>query len=265
MAADPILLFAAGVLGLCLGSFLNVCILRLPNESPKARSLFRPPSSCPKCKHRIAWRDNIPVVSWLMLRGRCRSCGTAISRQYPIVEAVVALLWIAAVLAYGPGAQAVRAGVLGTVLLGIAIIDLRHKVIPDELNYGGLVLGLALSLAGGHGGLIGAVLGAAVGWGVLWVVRVVGAWVLKQEAMGWGDIKMMAMVGAFVGWRNVLLTVFLGAIVGTVFYLPLLVADLRRMRRHELPFGVFLAVGAAITFVAGDGLISWYLQFVRGG
>jgi len=113
--------------------------------------------------------------------------------------------------------------------------------------------------------LIGAVLGAAVGWGVLWVVRVVGAWVLKQEAMGWGDIKMMAMVGAFVGWRNVLLTVFLGAIVGTVFYLPLLVADLRRMRRHELPFGVFLAVGAAITFVAGDGLISWYLQFVRGG
>jgi len=159
----------------------------------------------------------------------------------------------------------VRAGVLGTVLLGIAIIDLRHKVIPDELNYGGLVLGLALSLAGGHGGLIGAVLGAAVGWGVLWVVRVVGAWVLKQEAMGWGDIKMMAMVGAFVGWRNVLLTVFLGAIVGTVFYLPLLVADLRRMRRHELPFGVFLAVGAAITFVAGDGLISWYLQFVRGG
>src|SRR6266581_1551243 len=187
VAADPILLFAAGVLGLCLGSFLNVCIVRLPNESPKARSLFRPPSSCPKCKHRIAWRDNIPLVSWLVLRGKCRSCGTAISRQYPIVEAVVALL------------------------------------------------------------------------------RVVGAWVLKQEAMGWGDIKMMAMVGAFVGWRNVLLTVFLGAIVGTVFYLPLLVADLRRMRRHELPFGVFLAVGAAITFVAGDGLISWYLQFVRGG
>src|SRR2546428_7413578 len=134
-AAYTILVFAAGLLGLCLGSFLNVCIVRLPNESPKARSLFRPPSSCPKCKHRIAWRDNIPVVSWLMLRGRCRSCGTAISRQYPIVEAVVALLWIAAVLAYGPGAQAVRAGGLRTGLLGIAIIGLRHKVIPDQLNY----------------------------------------------------------------------------------------------------------------------------------
>src|SRR5438552_16663213 len=141
----------------------------------------------------MGWRDYRPVVSWLVLRGKCGSGGTAISRQHPSVQAVVARLWIAAVLAYGPGAQAVRAGVLGTVLLGIAIIDLRHKVIPDELNYGGLVLGLALSLAGGHGGLVGAVLGAAVGGGVVWVVRGVGAGVLKQEERGWGDVKMMAM------------------------------------------------------------------------
>src|SRR3989441_9030340 len=137
VAADPILLLGAGLLGLCLGSFLNVCIVRLPNESPKDRSLFRPPSSCPKCKHRIAWRDNIPLVSWLVLRGKCRSCGAPISREYPIVGGGVGLLWIGAVLAYRPGAQAVRARVLGTGLLGVAIIDLRHKMIPHEVDYGG--------------------------------------------------------------------------------------------------------------------------------
>ena len=117
MAVDPILLVGAGLLGLCVGSFLNVCILRLAKEDKKQRSLFHPPSTCPRCGHRISWRDNIPVVSWLLLRGRCRSCGQAISAQYPIIEAVVAVLWVAAMLAYGPTARFVEAAVLGTILL----------------------------------------------------------------------------------------------------------------------------------------------------
>jgi len=261
---DVLALPGAAVLGLLLGSFLNVCIIRLPNESAKDRSLIHPPSSCPKCKRRIEWRDNIPIVSWLLLHGKCRSCHAPISRQYPIIEAVVGLLWIGAVWTYGATAHALAAGVFGTNLLAIAIIDWRHKIIPDELNYGGLVLGLALSLAGGAAGFVQAVLGAAVGWGLLWLVRVTGGWLLKQEAMGWGDIKMMAMVGAFVGWKNVLLTVFVGALAGSVVYVPLLLGDLRSVRRREIPFGVFLAIGAAITFVAGDSIISWYLQFVQG-
>ena len=264
MAIDGLSVVGAGVVGLCFGSFLNVCILRLPHDSPKDRSLLHPPSTCPKCKHLIDWRDNIPVVSWLLLRGKCRWCGNPISRQYPIIEALVALLWISAVLAYGVGIHSLAAGLFGTTLLGIGIIDWRHKIIPDELSYGGLVVGLALSLAGGAPGFMQALLGAAVGWGLLWLVRVVGGWVLKQEAMGWGDIKMMAMVGAFVGWKNVLLTVFLGALAGTVVYIPLLLRDLRSMRRREIPFGVFLAVGAAITFVVGESIISWYQQFVHG-
>jgi leader peptidase (prepilin peptidase)/N-methyltransferase len=212
--------------------FLNVCILRLPHESPKDRSLIHPPSSCPKCRHLIEWRDNMPVVSWLVLHGKCRWCGTPISRQYPIIESLVGLIWIFAVASYGVSSHALAAGVFGTDLLGIAIIDWRHKIIPDELSYGGLVLGLGISLAGGATGFMQALLGAAVGWGLLWLVRVAGGWVLKQEAMGWGDIKMMAMVGAFVGWKNVLLTVFLGALIGTVVYVPMWLRDLRNMRRH---------------------------------
>jgi leader peptidase (prepilin peptidase)/N-methyltransferase len=261
---DGLALLGAAVVGLCLGSFLNVCIVRLPHDSPKDRSLIHPPSSCPRCKHPIDWRDNVPVVSWLLLRGKCRWCGAPISRQYPIIEALVGLIWVGAVAAYGVGAHALAAGIFGTNLLGIAIIDWRHKIIPDELNFGGLVLGLAISLAGGAAGFVQALLGAAVGWGLLLLVRVVGGWVLKQEAMGMGDVKMMAMVGAFVGWKNVLLTVFVGALVGTAVYVPILVRDLGSVRRREIPFGVFLAIGAAITFVSGDSIVSWYQQFLHG-
>jgi leader peptidase (prepilin peptidase) / N-methyltransferase len=255
VAADAILLLGAGFLGLCLGSFLNVCIVRLPND----QSLVSPPSSCPHCKHPIAWRDNIPVASWLLLKGRCRHCGAPISQQYPIVEGAVGLIWIAAVLGYGVSVQALAAGLLGTLLLGIAVTDARHYLIPDEYTWGGLVIGLALSLAGGVPGLLQAVLGGAVGFALLYAVARVGQWVFKEEAMGGGDIKMMAMVGTFVGWKGVLLTIFLGALLGSLIFVPL---SLKKKRL--VPFGVFLALGSAVTFVAGDAIIAWYLHFLRG-
>jgi leader peptidase (prepilin peptidase)/N-methyltransferase len=157
----------------------------------------------------------------------------------------------------------VSAAVFGTILLGIGVIDARHKIIPDELSLGGLVIGLALSLVGGFTALVTAVLGAAVGWGVLWIVRVAGGWVFNQEAMGWGDVKMLAMVGAFVGWKNALLTIFVAALLGSAFYLPLMVMKIKQWRRYELPFGVFLALGAVVTFVFGDAMISWYADFLK--
>src|SRR2546428_10522344 len=160
VAADPILLFGAGLLGLCLGSFLNVCIVRLPND----QSLLSPPSACPHCKHPIVWRDNIPVASWLLLKGRCRHCGVPISRQYPVVEAAVGLIWIAGVLAYGVSVQALTAGLFGTLLLGIAVTDARHYLIPDEYTWGGPVIGLAPSLATGVAGLLQAGLRAGGGF-----------------------------------------------------------------------------------------------------
>ncbi len=256
MAAEGVLLAGAGLLGLCVGSFLNVCILRLPHD----QSLLRPPSTCPKCRHPIAWRDNIPVVSWLLLKGRCRHCHAPISAQYPLIEAAVGLLWVAAVLAYGATMQALAAALLGTILLGIAVTDARHYLIPNEYTWGGLLIGLVLSLWGGADGFLQAVLGAVTGFALLFVVAQAGRWAFKEEAMGGGDIKMMAMVGAFVGWKGVLLTVFVGALVGSLVFVPL---SFRRKRL--VPFGVFLAVGAGVTFVAGDAIIQWYLQFVRGG
>ena len=179
--------------------------------------------------------------------------------QYPIIEAVVAVLWIAAMLAYGPTARFVDAVVLGTILLGIAITDARHYLIPDEYNWTGLVLGLGLSLTAGVPGFIEGVLGAATGFALLYAVGLVGGWVFKEEAMGGGDIKMMAMVGAFVGWKGVLLTIFAGALFGSLVYVPLLV--LGKRKRH-VPFGVFLAMGAAVAFVFGPAIYDWYRRFL---
>jgi leader peptidase (prepilin peptidase)/N-methyltransferase len=249
-------IFGAAVFGLSFGSFLNVCILRLPHD----RSLLKPPSSCPKCKHVIGWRDNIPVVSWLLLRGRCRWCQAPISAQYPLIEALVALLWIASALYYGFTLHALAAALFTTILLGIAITDARHYIIPDEFSFGGLAIGLLLSLRLGGQGFVEALLGAAVGFGLLYAVAVVGKWVFKEEAMGGGDIKMMAMVGAFVGWKGVLLTVFIGALVGTAVFVPLTVK-----KKRLVPFGVFLAIGAAITFVAQDAILAWYQRFFAIG
>jgi len=252
---DPIVLIAAGIAGLCFGSFLNVCILRLPAD----QSLLRPPSTCPRCHKPIAWYDNIPVVSWLVLRGKCRACGNPISLQYPLIEALVGVLWIAAYLAWGLSVHALAGALLGTILLGIGITDARHYLIPDQYTWGGLVIGLAASLVGGWQGFLQAVIGAAAGFGLLYVVGMAGKWMFGEEAMGGGDIKMMAMVGAFVGWKGVLLTIFGGALLGTLVFVPI------SLRTKKLvPFGIFLAAGAAVAFLAGEALVAWYRRSILG-
>lgn len=249
MAAEWPIVAIAAALGSTFGSFLNVCIYRLPRE----QSLVRPPSSCPSCGHRIAWYDNVPVFGWLLLRGRCRRCRAPISVQYPLIEALVALLWGTAVGCYGLSWHAAAAAVLGTLLLGIAITDARHYIIPDEFTWGGLALGLALALPVGLPAVGNALVGAVVGFTLLYAVAWAGEKVFKKEAMGGGDIKMMAMVGAFVGWQGVLLTIFGGALLGTLVFVPI------SLRTKKLvPFGIFLAAGAAVAFVAGDAVVQWY-------
>jgi leader peptidase (prepilin peptidase) / N-methyltransferase len=255
VGADIVIVAGAVLLGLCVGSFLNVCILRLPRD----QSLVRPRSTCPNCQQPIAWRDNIPVFSWLWLRGKCRWCHKPISMQYPLIEALVGLLFGAAVFAYGPTLHAVGAALFGTLLLGIAITDARHYIIPDEFTWGGLVIGLLLALGGGVDGFLQALLGAAVGFVLLWLVGMAGTWVFKEEAMGGGDVKMMAMVGSFVGWQGVLLTVFAGAALGSLIFIPLSIK-----KKRLVPFGVFLAVGAVVAFVFGDSIIAWYGHFLKG-
>jgi leader peptidase (prepilin peptidase)/N-methyltransferase len=243
-----------GFFGLMLGSFLNVCIHRWPKE----QSVVKPRSRCPGCGNMIAWYDNIPVLSWLMLRGKCRHCKTAISIQYPIIELATGIIWVFMAWRYGPTILALQAAVFFTILLGIALTDAREYIIPDEFSLGGLVVGILFSLAGGFPAVYTALLGAAVGFGVLWLVGVAGTKMFKEEAMGGGDIKMMAMVGAFVGWQGVLLTIFLGALLGTLVFVPLSVVGKKKL----VPFGVFLSLGAAATWLAGPLLIAWYKSFV---
>ncbi len=257
MSEPAALAVLAGLFGAVIGSFLNVCIVRLPAE----QSVVSPPSRCPKCGKRVEWRDNIPVLSWLLLRGRCRACKAPISILYPVVELTVALLWAGMAYWQGPSVEALKGALFGTILLGIALTDAREYVIPNEFTWGGLAIGLVLSAVGGLHPLLMALLGAGVGFGILWAVGLLGTWAFKEEAMGGGDIKMMAMVGSFVGWQGVLLTIFLGALGGTAIFLPLTLLG----RKKLVPFGVFLALGAAITYVVGPAILAWYRRYLGVG
>ena len=243
-----------GLFGAVIGSFLNVCIVRLPAE----QSVVSPPSRCPQCGKAVEWRDNIPMLSWLLLGGKCRGCGKPISILYPLVELATALLWAGMAWYYGLSLEALTGALFGTLLIGIALTDAREYIIPNEFTYGGLVIGLVLSAAGGLDAVLSALIGAVVGFGILWLVGVAGRWAFKEEAMGGGDIKMMAMVGAFVGWQGVLLTIFLGALAGTAIFLPLTLLG----RKKLVPFGVFLAIGAAVTYVIGPSIIEWYRRYL---
>ena len=246
----------AGVVGACVGSFLNVCVYRWPAD----KSVVSPPSSCPACGARIRWYDNVPVLGWLWLRGRCRSCGTRISVQYPLVELFTALLWVMAVWRFGFTWQALATALFFTILLGIALSDAATYIIPDQFTIGGTVLGLALSFAPGGITPLRSFIGAVAGFGLLWLVAVLGEWAFKKEAMGGGDIKMMAMVGAFLGPLGVMLTVFLGALFGSLIFGPISVKT-----GKLVPFGIFLALGAAITEPFGSAMIDWYVRSFLGG
>ena len=246
---DLFFLVYAGLLGAAIGSFINVLVARLPaGESP-----VRPRSSCPACGARIRWYDNIPILSWLLLRGRCRRCMARIPLEYLLVEAGTAAVWIGIAWFYGPSWYGLQGAILISLVLAIALIDARHYLIPDPLSLGGLVAGLALAPLPGPPSVLTALLGAAAGFAVLYVVGLVGEWMFKKPAMGGGDMKMMAMIGAFLGPSGAMLTIFLGALVGTMVFAPV---ALRTDR--EVPFGVFLAVGAAVTFLFGDALTGWY-------
>lgn len=256
MIAPVVDTLLAGVFGLLLGSFLNVCTFRWPQEE----SVVSPRSRCGSCGATIAWYDNVPVLSWIFLRGRCRQCRTSVSVQYPLVEVATGLIWAGSVHALGSEWEALRGAILLTILLGIALTDARFYIIPDEFSIGGTVLGLLLAFLPGGIGWQAALIGAAVGFGLLWLVAVLGKAAFKKDAMGGGDIKMMAMIGAFLGTGGVLLTLFLGSLLGSVIFGPI------ALKTEKLvPFGIFLALGAAVTWVWGDPLLHWYTVTILGG
>ncbi len=241
-------------LGLCAGSFLNVVIARVP----AGRSIVYPGSACPRCGSPIAWYDNLPILSYALLRGRCRSCRAAISWRYPALEALTAGLFALAYTRFGwsldlPAALALLCG-----LVAITGIDLDHQIIPDVLSLPGLVIGFLFSLAAGHGRWLDSLLGILVGGGVFLVIILASALVLGQAGMGMGDVKLAAMIGAFLGWKLTILSALLAVLVGGPLA-GVLLATGRKGRRDPVPFGPFLAFGGTVSLFWGETILAWYL------
>jgi len=250
--------------GLAVGSFLNVCIHRLPKDE----SIVNPPSHCPKCKKEIAWYDNIPLISYLALRGKCRHCGKKISPRYLIVESLTALIFVLLFREFGLSGHLLVFMVFSAVLIIATFIDFEHFIIPDVLTLGGLGLGLVLSLvypspfleaSSRWGAFLNSFLSASLGFVSLLVVGLLGTWMFKKEAMGGGDLKLLAMIGAFLGWKLVFLTIFLSSLVGSLVGLTLLLLNLKK-RLEYIPYGPYLALGALVALFVGEEIIKAYLS-----
>ncbi|HXC61518.1 MAG TPA: prepilin peptidase [Nitrospiria bacterium] len=244
-----------GVLGALIGSFLNVCIYRIP----RGESIIRPRSRCPHCQSTIRFYDNFPILSFLILRGRCRQCRAPISWRYPLVEMIntggyLFLLW-----KFGLGWQLLVYALLFSALVVITFIDLSHRIVPDRITLPGMVVGALAAATVLPAGLVNALIGIFLGGGLFYLIAMVGSWWLGQEAMGGGDIKLIAMIGAFLGWKDVLLTIFIAALTGSIIGLFLMIA-FGRDRKDALPFGPFLALGAVIALCWGSEILLWYSQ-----
>lgn len=244
------MIVAFGVVGLLIGSFLNVVIARVPER----RSLWRPGSSCPACGTAIAWFDNVPILSFVVLRGRCRACATPIPWRYPIVEAATAGLFGAAGLVFGPTADGVVAAALLAMLVALTAIDVERQLLPDVMTLPGIVLGILASLATGRVSLADSLLGVVVGGGLFLIIIVASG-----GGMGAGDMKLAAMLGAFLGWQVVLLSILLAVVVGGVLAIGLMASGLRG-RKDPIPFGPFLATAGAVGLFWGERMLGWYLS-----
>jgi leader peptidase (prepilin peptidase)/N-methyltransferase len=262
------------LLGLAIGSFLNVCILRIPQE----KSVVLPASACPACGAAIKPYDNIPVLSWLLLRGRCRECRARISPLYPIVELLTGFLFLACYQAFGLTVEALKWTIFAALMIVLTVTDIRERILPDKVNFLGLGLGLALSLFmrpvdGSAQWLAGrmfdfpppepvlsladALLGAAAASGLLWLVAEGYFRMRGREGMGLGDVKMMAMVGSFLGLQRAMLTILLGSLLGSLIG-GVIIALWRKGAGFELPFGTFLGAGALLVVFFGSPALAWY-------
>lgn len=239
---------AALILGLLIGSFLNVCIHRLPNDE----SIRFPGSRCPACRHPVRWWDNIPLLSFMVLRGRCRDCGTAISLRYPLVEFLNGAGYVLLVWRFGLNAPTLIYALLFSALLVVTFIDLDHQIIPDRITLPGMVVGVMASTLVLPLGFLNSIFGLLLG-GVLFY----GVAAASRGGMGGGDIKLIAMIGAFLGWQQTLLTIFIGALSGSVIGLFLMVA-MGKNRKYPVPFGPFLSLGALVSLFMGPAIWNWY-------
>lgn len=247
------------ILGLIVGSFLNVCIYRLPRN----QSIVFPSSYCPNCKTKIKPWDNIPVLSYIFLGGKCRDCKQKISIRYPLVESLNGLLYVLALLRFGFEWHLIFIFAFLSAMIVITFIDAEHQIIPDAITLPGMVIGLLagtflmpdpISTDISIVGFKNSILGLLIGGGIFYLIAVV-----SRGGMGGGDIKMMAMVGAFLGWKSVFLITFIGSMIGSIFGIILMIFK-GKGRKTKIAFGPFLAIGAIITLFKGREILGWYLN-----
>jgi leader peptidase (prepilin peptidase)/N-methyltransferase len=248
------IIFFVFLLGAILGSFLNVCIVRLP----KHESLIRPSSHCPHCNKPIKFYDNIPIVSYIILGGKCRSCKNPISLRYPVVEALTGLMSVALFMKYGPTVQFLLFLLFSAALLVITFIDLSHQIIPDAISIPGIPFGIGASFFIPTVSWLESLLGILVGGGLLFLIAVGYKWITGRDGMGGGDIKLLAMMGAWLGWKAIPFIILASSLIG------LLVGGgsgllLKKGLRAKIPFGPFLAIASLIYIFFGPEVIRWYI------
>ncbi len=279
MLPGPLIAGAVFLLGLLIGSFLNVCIVRIP----AGKSIVLPASACPKCGAPIKPYDNIPVVSYLLLRGKCRGCQTKISLMYPLVELLNGALYLICYLAFGLTLETLKWAIFASLLLVLVFTDLRERILPDVINFSGFAIALVFSLflppTDGAAqwlaaryfafpppmpliSLADSIFGAAFGSGILWIISEGYFRLRKREGMGLGDVKMMLMAGAFLGLKRTVLTILLGSVLGSVIGVAF-IAIRRKGTDYELPFGTFLGAGALIVVFYGTPFVNWYMSLLR--
>lgn len=259
MISTPFLYVTVCLFGALIGSFLNVCIYRLPRRE----SVVWPSSHCPACAAPISPHDNLPLVSFLLLKGRCRACRAPISLQYPAVEAANAAGYGLILWWFGAGWPGAAYALLFSSLLVITGTDLTHQIIPDAITLPGIALGLVLAATVLPVGLADAILGVLAGGGLLWLMAWASPYLFGKEGMGGGDIKLLAMVGAFLGWKPALLTIMVGAMTGSLVGISLISLKLIR-RDHYIPFGPFLAFGALVALFFHQAIFAWYETVLAG-
>lgn len=255
MTPETFFLVVAGLFGLLVGSFLNVCIFRLP----RGTSIVWPASACGSCKRELRWFENIPIVSWVVLGAKCARCKAPISLQYPLVEAITAVLFVLVVATTPAGPQLAARLLFVCALIVLFGIDLEHQILPNSITLPGIVIGVLFSLAGPPGwraSLLGVLLGGGVLYAIAWGYYAVR----REEGLGMGDVKMLGMIGAFLGWQAVLLTLVLASLSGALIGVAM-IAFQRGSMKYALPFGTFLAIGAVVAMLAGQPIIDWYVGF----
>ena len=260
MSPFAVLAFFSFLFGAVVGSFLNVCICRMPNDE----SVVSPPSRCPSCGSGIRWFDNIPIVSYLILRGRCRACSVRISPRYPLVELLNGLLTLALFLRFGPTLTFLALFLFCSSLVVITFIDFDHQIIPDEISLPGIIVGFLFSLVLPWQVWWSSLLGILLGGGSLLLVASLYHRLTGKEGMGGGDIKLLAMMGAFLGWKSVPFIIFASSLIGSVIGISIMLLQ-KKDSKLAIPFGPYLALAAVLYIFYGRQLIQWYLHLGMPG